>query len=237
MSGGERRPLWLVCETTRNVGRMSGICPEAVIPVAHVNGIDLFHQVEGEGEPLLLLAGFACDHTHWAMVKSALVNRYRVILPDNRGVGRSDAPDNQYSMRQMVDDIAGLLDYLEVEQTHVAGHSMGGQIAQEFVLANPARVRRLMLTSTWAAPDTLFGSVIQSWGELPRVTDPRIRSFVWVILPWVFTDSFFETPGAVSEAISLWTANPFPPSSKGLYHQSRAILASNTTARIPGMPT
>src|SRR6516225_3192747 len=114
------------------------------MPVVHLNGINLFYKVEGSGEPVLLLAGFACDHTHWALVKQALVRNYLVIRLDNRGAGKSDAPDQPYSIRQMADDTVALLDYLGVKQTHVAGHSMGGRIAQELVLTYPKRARSLM---------------------------------------------------------------------------------------------
>ena len=72
------------------------------MPKAHVNGIDLFYEAEGEGEPILLLPGFGCDHTAWSFAAPLLAARHRVIRPDNRGTGHSDAPDSPSSMRQMV---------------------------------------------------------------------------------------------------------------------------------------
>jgi 3-oxoadipate enol-lactonase len=205
------------------------------MPRVHVNGIDLFYEDEGTGEPLLLLAGFACDHIHWAMVRLLLVGKYRIIRPDNRGVGRSDAPDHPYSIRQMAEDAAALLEYLGVKRAHVAGHSMGGQIAQELVLAQPDRVQSLMLLSTWAKPDELLASVIESWGELTRLVEPRTRIFIRVVLPWLYTSEFFATPGAAEQVISFWILSPFPPSRHGLYRQSQAILASDTAGRLSGV--
>jgi pimeloyl-ACP methyl ester carboxylesterase len=69
------------------------------VPKAPVNGIDLFYEADGREDPLLLIAGFGCDHTAWAFATPALARRYRVIRPDNRGSGRSDAPDRPTSMR------------------------------------------------------------------------------------------------------------------------------------------
>jgi pimeloyl-ACP methyl ester carboxylesterase len=199
------------------------------VPKAHVNGIDLFYEAEGEGEPVLLLAGFGCDHTAWSLATPPLAAHHRVIRLDNRGSGRSDAPDSPTSIRQMADDVTALLDHLGLDRVHVAGHSMGGQVAQELALAHPGRVRSLTLLSTWARPDRRLRSLTESWGELPRTLDPR--SYIRVILPWVFTEAFFETTGAVEGVVALWVTPPFPPAPHALYHQSRAVMGSDTSGR------
>src|SRR5262245_31686830 len=113
----------------------------ATMPKVQVNGIEIYHEVRGSGEPLLLIAGFACDLTIWSLVVPSLVRKYRVITFDNRGVGRSSAPDSPYTIQQMAEDASGLLDQLGIPQAHVAGYSMGGQIAQELYLAHPDKVR------------------------------------------------------------------------------------------------
>ena len=203
------------------------------MPKAHVNGIDLFYEAEGEGEPILLLPGFGCDHTAWSFAAPLLAARHRVIRPDNRGTGHSDAPDSPSSMRQMGYDAAALLDHLGLQQVHVAGHSMGGQVAQELALAHPGRVLSLTLLSTWARPDQRLRALTELWGELPRTLDPQ--SYIRVLLPWVFTEAFFEAPGAVEGAVAFWVTPPSPPAAHALYHQSRAVLASDTSGRAGGI--
>src|SRR5262245_40011231 len=123
------------------------------MPTIRANGIDLYFETRGSGEPLLLLAGFACDHAIWSPLLPALAARYQVVLLDNRGVGRSSAPDSPYSILQMADDAAAVLDTIGAGQAHVAGHSMGGQIAQELALARPDTVRSLLLLSSCARCD------------------------------------------------------------------------------------
>ena len=106
------------------------------------NGIDVYYEVHGAGDPLLLIAGFACDHTIWSLAVPALAAKYRVVVFDNRGVGQSSGTDIVANIRQMAEDAAGLLDAIGLGPVHVAGHSMGGLIAQELALAHPEQVQR-----------------------------------------------------------------------------------------------
>src|SRR5262249_27179235 len=123
---------------------------ELLMPKVQANGIDIFYEVRGTGDPLLLIAGFACDHTIWSQVVPAIGAHYRVVVCDNRGVGRTSSPDAATSIRQMAEDAAGLLDAIGLGPAHVAGHSMGGLIAQELVLAHPEQVQSLMILSSCA---------------------------------------------------------------------------------------
>ena len=196
------------------------------MPKVQVNDIDLFYDIKGQGEPILLIAGFLCDHTYWSLIMPSLVKEYQVIRVDNRGMGRSSAPDSPYTIQQMADDMAGLLDHLEINQVHVVGHSMGGKIAQELVLNHPPRVKSLILISTFAQVDARLSHVIETWGELLGKID--IKLYEKVVLPWIFTDEFYTIPGMVEQLIEWAVHYPFPPATHTLYHHSRALLSSNT---------
>jgi pimeloyl-ACP methyl ester carboxylesterase len=114
----------------------------------HVNGIDLYYEEHGEGEPLLLIMGWGGNAATWKPQLPGLAERFRVIAFDNRGVGRSSAPEAPYSIAQMAEDTLGLLDALDVPRAHVFGISMGGMVAQELALRHPAHVRALILGCT-----------------------------------------------------------------------------------------
>ena len=200
------------------------------MPKIRVNGIDMFYDVQGAGPALLLIAGFACDHTIWSKVIPALASRYRVIVFDNRGVGQTACPDNTMSLQQLAADAMGLLDAIGSGPVHLAGHSMGGMIAQELTLAYQKQVRSLSLISTCAQLDERGKSIIESWGVLPRLVDATTATRL--ILPWMYTSSFFARPGFVAKLIDEILANPYPPSLEAIYGQSRAISAFSTVDRL-----
>jgi 3-oxoadipate enol-lactonase len=200
-----------------------------MMPKIHVNGIDLFYDIRGRGESLILIAGFDCDSSYWSAVMPALENKYQVIRLDNRGVGQSSAPDSPYSIKQMAGDAFSLLNYLGISKVHVAGHSMGGQIAQELALAHPEKVKSLILLSSWAKGSIKFNSLIETFGDLPKVLDGKI--YQKVLLPWMLTEKIYST-GAIAEIINIIENYPFLPTPQGLYHQSRAIIHNETSDRI-----
>jgi 3-oxoadipate enol-lactonase len=194
---------------------------ERTVPKSRVNGIDLYYEVQGTGEPVLLIAGFACDHTIWTLVVPALAARHRVIVFDNRGVGQSSGAETVSSIRQMAEDAAGLLDAIGLGAVHVAGHSMGGLIAQELALTHPERVRSLSLLSTSAQVNDRGKAILESWGELPRLVDAATMNRL--LLPWMYTSAFYAKPGAIERLIDRIVTNPFPPSAEVISRQCRAI--------------
>jgi pimeloyl-ACP methyl ester carboxylesterase len=107
------------------------------------NGFKIHYQIEGKGEPVLLIHGFAVNiPAQWGIpgVIKALAQDYQVIAFDNRGHGRSDKPHDpkQYGM-EMVEDVVRLLDHLKIPKAHIVGYSMGGAIALKLVATHPER--------------------------------------------------------------------------------------------------
>ena len=114
---------------------------------------------EGRGPPVLLVHGFPLDHTMWDAQIADLAPRCRVIAPDLRGFGRSVVSDGTVSMTRMADDLAALLDALEVREPLVyAGFSMGGYVGWPFLERHGRRVRALVAVDTRASADTAEGA-------------------------------------------------------------------------------
>jgi len=130
------------------------------MPTAQVNGITMYYEQHGAGEPLLLINGLGADITLLTAIMNSFARRCRVVAFDNRGAGRTDKPDVPYTIELMAADTAALLDVLHLERVNVLGISMGGRIALELALSHPDRVGRLVLVSTSAAGR---GKVTVSW--------------------------------------------------------------------------
>ncbi|MEJ2248115.1 MAG: alpha/beta hydrolase [Candidatus Lokiarchaeota archaeon] len=114
----------------------------------NVNGIKLCYEIKGEGEPLILVHGFGVTKEVWIAQFEPLAEYFKVIRFDNRGAGKSDRPNEPYRMEMFADDIAGLMDNLEINKAHILGWSLGGMIVQTFALKYPNRINKIVLINT-----------------------------------------------------------------------------------------
>lgn len=120
------------------------------MPTVSVDGLRMYYELAGAGPPLVLIAGLGLDLSECGQLIDALSTHHRVLAFDNRGAGRTDKPNEPYTVQQMAADTAGLMAALGIERADVAGMSMGGRIALDLALAYPDRVRSLILVSTSA---------------------------------------------------------------------------------------
>jgi 3-oxoadipate enol-lactonase len=118
------------------------------MPEAMLNGARIYYQEHGpkSAPPLILAHGLGGNHTMWAFQVPALKRKYRLILWDCRGHGRSEVTDNGYSIGQFVDDQYALLQHLGIQRAHIGGLSMGGWIAWSFAVAHPEATNALVLS-------------------------------------------------------------------------------------------
>src|ERR1044071_5262895 len=100
-----------------------------------VDDVNLYYELYGEGDPLVLVAGTGISLAPWRVFQVPEFSKhYQVLIYDHRGLGRSDKPDVPYSTRGFAQDCAALMDALEIKRAHIMGHSMGGRVAQWIAL-------------------------------------------------------------------------------------------------------
>ena len=114
-----------------------------------VNDVNLYYELYGQGDPLVLVAGTGISLAPWRVFQVPEFSKhYQVLIYDHRGLGRSDKPDVPYSTRLFAEDCAALMDALGIRRAHIMGHSMGGRVAQWIALDHPEKVRSLVLSGT-----------------------------------------------------------------------------------------
>jgi len=126
------------------------------MPFVHAGEIKIYYREYGAGEPLLFVAGAGMDSRGWHFQANEFSKTYRVVVFDNRGSGRSDAPKHPYSITMMAQDTKNLMDALNIGSAHLVGLSMGGMVAQEFAITFPNQVKSLVV-----AASTSNGQAIQ----------------------------------------------------------------------------
>ena len=189
-----------------------------------LNDIELYYEVHGDGPPLLLVAGLASDVSSWQTVLPALSEHFRVIIVDNRGIGRSVPEDAPVSVDLMADDCAALIDHLGYGPVHVLGHSMGGFTALSLAARYPDRVKKLVLAATGeksSSRNTLLFSDLADLYE--RGEDPA--GFFRTVFYWIFSPAFFEDEGTVKGAVEFALSYPFPQAPVSFRNQVNAIAS------------
>jgi len=198
-----------------------------------VNDIGIYYEINGEGEPLLLVEGLGYSSWMWFKQIPDFSEKYTVIVFDNRGVGNTDKPDSNYTIETMADDAAGLLQKLGMGSAHVLGVSMGGFIAQEMAISHPLMVKSLALVSTSfsgreiinRASNSLFNNFPGFWEIMPAMLElggkgsaPMVNSFGPPLaqrirrgLSLAFTPEYFDSHTDEIDRIVEWRlANPQP---------------------------
>ena len=120
------------------------------MPHKTIGDIDLYYELYGPSDapPIVFIAGWGNSYWLWFRQIPAFKERYRCVVFDNRGAGKSSKPDYPYTMQMFADDTIGLMEALNIERAYIVGVSMGGFIAQQIAISYPEKVRGLVLIST-----------------------------------------------------------------------------------------
>jgi 3-oxoadipate enol-lactonase len=174
-----------------------------------IDDIDLHAVARGNGTPIVLLHGFPLDHTMWNAQTEALAERCQVIVPDQRGFGRSPLGTHTLTIERLADDLAALLDAMHIrEGAIICGLSMGGYVALVFHRKYATRVRALILCDTRADADTQAG-VADRMALIERVRATGPTAVVEAMLPKLVAAAAFEQqPQVVGDVRRMILATP-----------------------------
>jgi pimeloyl-ACP methyl ester carboxylesterase len=204
------------------------------MPIVQANGIDINYEVQGEGEPLILIPYLAADQACYAFQVPEYAKHFRCFSVDLRGAGLSGKPDGTYTTELFADDVAAFMQAAGIDSAHIFGLSLGAAAGMWLAAKHPDRVRSLSLHSAWDATDPFLRVVVESWQimaeGLGSVTEMVIRG----IFPWCFTPELWAArPEYIDSLADFVRSRPMPPvdamlrqSGAVLAHDARAVLGS-----------
>ncbi len=204
------------------------------MPKTPVNGISMYYEVQGKGVPLVMIQGFAGNHQAWFFQTQVFRKYYKVIIFDNRGIGKSGRPSEPYTIRTMADDVIGLMDYLNIDKAHVLGLSLGGLVAQEIAISYPGRVIKLVLGSTFAGSELndVHPEMMEALGIREGSTDVDIRSIDFRRLMNFMVSSAFNKRMYRMVLLSLSKRSMKSIDVNGYLEQMAAVTSFTTLDRL-----
>jgi len=157
-----------------------------------LNDIELYYEVHGQGKPLLLMAGLASDSQSWQPAINDLIHHFKVIIFDNRGVGRTTPQEVEITIPKMADDCIDLIKHLGFKTVNLLGHSMGGIIAQDCAIRYPCYIEKLILSGTSTNLSERSKALLSDWAKYLNAGMPPE---LWYknMFYWIFRKNFLTT--------------------------------------------
>ena len=203
------------------------------MPYINANGIKMYYEEQGSGEPLLLIMGITAPGSVWETHSDHWKQSFRCIMPDNRGVGLSDKPEGAYTTAQMADDMAGLMEELDIPEAQVVGVSMGSTIAMQLALRHPEKVKSIVLMCPWARCDRKGVAIFKHMMHAKRLRPEEFSNYVQQL---IFHKSSWDDDKVYEELMDGQKAeasNPFPQPLHGLESQAHACINHNVLDDLP----
>ncbi len=196
------------------------------MPNSIINGVDLYYEIAGKGEPLLLIAGLASDSQSWLPIINDLCRNYTVITFDNRGAGRTKPDDIEITIKDISDDCIALIRELGLSSVNIVGHSMGGFVALDCAIRYPEYLDQLILVGTSAVNSERNNALFDDW---VRYQESGMHPELWFrsLFYWLFSQHFFDQKDALSCAVQFAVEYPYQQSKTAFKNQISAIRAFN----------
>ena len=205
------------------------------MPYVTVEDVKIYYEVHGPefGHPLLLLEGWGFDSWMWFRQIPEFSKKYKCIVVDNRGVGKSSKPDYPYEMNMFAKDAIGVLDFLNIKKAHILGISMGGFIAQELAITYPERVITVIIAScSFGGPNAIETSndTLARMFAVPTETISKDQAFK-MRSSVVASKEWLQANKTLIDQINIWKEqNPQPL--KAWLNQAHAVTVFNAENKV-----
>lgn len=195
-------------------------------------GITMHYEEYGQGEPLVLIYGTGGDHTAWLSTPKDLAREFRVIVPDNRGTGRTDKPvEQQWTMRTFADDTVALMEILDIDTAHIGGMSLGSAVTLEIAINYPQKVLSASLYNPWAKTDAFLKNLFELALTLARSNDSENmgRLMLWVLFS---PHGQEKRKDLIAKWQDIYLNNPYPTPTEALCRHLEADINHDVLDRL-----
>jgi pimeloyl-ACP methyl ester carboxylesterase len=202
------------------------------MPTAKANGIKLYYEKTGQGEPMILIPYLAADQACYAYQVADYSKHFTCISVDLRGAGQSDKPDGPYTTELFADDVAAFMQAIGVEKAHITGLSLGAAVGMWLAEKYPEKVKTLSLHSAWDRTDPYLKSIVETWQIMAKGMNSVPEMIIAGIFPWCFTpDFYYEKPDVVKALSDFVRSRPVQPVDKFLL-ESDAVINHDASAGL-----
>jgi pimeloyl-ACP methyl ester carboxylesterase len=198
------------------------------VPVIHANDINMFYEISGGGDPLLLIHGLGSSARDWELQVPEFSKKYKVITFDVRGHGRTDKPRGPYSISMFATDAAKLIREMDISPVHVVGISMGGMIAFQLAVSYPSLIKSLVVAN--CSPELYFktlGERLQMWQRQLIVRLIGMRKMGEVLSQRLFIKP--EQEDIREKFVERWSEND----PKAYLASTRALVGWSVVDQLP----
>jgi pimeloyl-ACP methyl ester carboxylesterase len=200
------------------------------MPTVQANGIEINYEVQGDGEPIVLLPYLAADLACYAFQVADYAKLYTCYSVDLRGAGLSGKPEGTYTTELLADDIAAFMQAAGIGPAHIFGVSLGASAGTWLAVKYPERVRSLQLHSAWDRTDPFLRVIVENWRIVAEALDSVTEMVIQTILPFCLTPELYAArPEYVDSLAEFVRSRPMPPVD-AFFRQSGAVLTHDATA-------
>lgn len=193
--------------------------------------VSLHYEKQGKGPPLLLIGGFTENASAFNAYVGPLAKHFTLIVPENRGSGRSPSPKEPYTIEEMASDMKALLDLLQITNVSILAHSMGTLIGMQLALSHPSYVKKLLLSGPFAHLPEVSAQNLKTELELFSKGLPE-ELLYQLHAVWVFSNHFFQQKGNLEKFVERRKNDPYKQSKEGILGQAHALLSCDLRSRL-----
>jgi len=202
------------------------------MPKVEANGISIYYEQQGSGEPLILIPYLTADNACYAFQVPEYAKHFTCITLDLRSIGKTDQTDGQVSMELYADDVAALMQALGIPQAHITGLSLGAAAGMWLAAKHPDRVKSLSLHSGWAKSDDYLKTVVAGWQAAAKGFNSVTEMAIHCIFPWCLTPELYVGKANYVTQLAHFVRTRPVMSVVHFLQQSNAVMVHDAEAQL-----